>query len=74
MIGTVQQVAGAAGIALFVSIMSLKAAEGIGAGMEPVAATAEGLQAAFTWGAAISLLMLVASFFVRRPPKNVAPV
>lgn len=67
-IGTVQQVAGAAGIALFVSVMSLVAGRGIAAGTDAIGATAEGLRAGFTLGASISLLLIVAGFFVRRPP------
>ncbi|GKY87218.1 MFS transporter [Sinisalibacter aestuarii] len=66
-IGTVQQVAGAAGIALFVSIMSLRTAAGLGQGLSAVEAMAAGLRAGFTYGAAISLLLIVAGFFVRRP-------
>ncbi|WP_417599029.1 DHA2 family efflux MFS transporter permease subunit [Pararhodobacter oceanensis] len=67
-IGTVQQVAGAAGIALFVSIMSLRMFDAMEDGMELVPATAEGLQLAFSVGASISILLIVAGFFVRRPP------
>ena len=67
-IGTVQQVAGAAGIALFVSIMSLRIGTELAAGADTVAATAAGLRLGFTTGAAISMLMIVAAFFVRRPP------
>ncbi len=67
-IGTVQQVAGAAGIALFVSIMSVRIGTEMAAGAETVAATAAGLRAGFVTGAVISLLMIAAAFFVRRPP------
>ena len=67
-IGTVQQVAGAAGIALFVSIMSVRIGAMVAEGADMVAATASGVRAGFVCGAAISLLMIVAGFFVRRPP------
>ena len=67
-LGTTQQVAGAAGIALFVSIMSLRIAAEMEAGADRLAATAQGVHDGFLWGASISLLMIVASFFVRRPP------
>lgn len=67
-IGTVQQVAGAAGIAIFVSVMSLRIGDELASGAEMVTATAAGLHAAFTVAAAISLLLIVAGFFVRRPP------
>ena len=59
---------GAAGIALFVSIMSLRIGTELAAGADTVAATAAGLRLGFTTGAAISMLMIVAAFFVRRPP------
>ncbi|MGR3723296.1 MDR family MFS transporter [Abyssibius alkaniclasticus] len=67
-LGTTQQVAGAAGIALFVSIMSLRRADALDKGLGPLDATAAGLQLAFTVAASISLLLIVAGFFVRRPP------
>ncbi len=67
-IGTVQQVAGAAGIALFVSIMSIRIGTEMASGAELVDATAAGVRAGFLTGALISLLMIGASFFVRRPP------
>ncbi|WP_226628822.1 MDR family MFS transporter [Alloyangia pacifica] len=67
-IGTVQQVAGAAGIALFVSIMSIRIGAETAAGAALVDATAAGVRAGFFTGGLISLLMIGASFFVRRPP------
>ncbi|MCA0941910.1 DHA2 family efflux MFS transporter permease subunit [Salipiger pacificus] len=67
-IGTVQQVAGAAGIALFVSIMSIRIGAEMAAGAALVDATAAGVRAGFLTGGLISLLMIGASFFVRRPP------
>ncbi|GGG71742.1 MFS transporter [Salipiger pallidus] len=70
-IGTVQQVAGAAGIALFVSVMSLRIGTEIAAGADMVDATAAGVRVGFATGAAIAMLMIVASFFVRRPPDMV---
>lgn len=66
-IGTAQQIAGAAGIALFVSIMSVRTGAALAGGADLIAATAAGLRAGFVCGAAISLLMIVAAFFVRRP-------
>jgi DHA2 family lincomycin resistance protein-like MFS transporter len=67
-IGTVQQVAGAAGIALFVSVMTVRSAAGLENGLDQAHALSEGLQAGFLCGAIASLGMIVASFFVRRPP------
>ncbi|KAA9008027.1 MDR family MFS transporter [Histidinibacterium aquaticum] len=67
-IGTVQQVSGAAGIALFVSVMSIRIGREVSEGAAMTEATASGLHAGFVAGATISLLMIVAAFFVRRPP------
>jgi DHA2 family lincomycin resistance protein-like MFS transporter len=66
-VGTLQQVAGAAGIALFVSLMTIESARLAGEGADTVAATAGGIHAGFLCGAMISLLLVVAAFFVRRP-------
>jgi len=67
-VGTVQQVAGAAGIALFISI----AAAFGGGGPDEASVTAEGIRAAFTVGAIIATLTIPAVFLVRRTP-NPAP-
>ncbi|WP_425072329.1 MDR family MFS transporter [Sagittula sp. S175] len=67
-LGTTQQVAGAAGIALFVSVMSLAAAAAASGGADVVHATAAGVRAGFMTGGAVSLALIVAGFFVRRPP------
>lgn len=69
-IGTVQQVAGAAGIAVFVSLMTLRATDLIDSGVEVIPATSQGLQLAFLCGAIISLFAIVAAFFIRRPPSS----
>src|SRR5690606_10476050 len=65
-LGSVQQVAGAAGIALFVAVMSLRSAASAAQGMAGVDALAAGIRAGFLCGAIISLLMVVAAVFVRR--------
>ena len=70
-IGTVQQVAGAAGTALFVALMTLRASSEVAAGADPISATASGVNAAFYCGALISLAGVVCSFFVRKPPNAV---
>jgi DHA2 family lincomycin resistance protein-like MFS transporter len=67
MVGTVQQVAGAAGAALMVALMT-RQAERLAAGGAPAAlATVGGIRDAFVWGAAIAALAVVAAFFVRKP-------
>ncbi|SES19459.1 MFS transporter, DHA2 family, lincomycin resistance protein [Tranquillimonas rosea] len=67
-IGTIQQVCGAAGIALFVSVMSLRTAASSAAGASSPDAMAAGVTAGFITGAVVSLCLIAASFFVRRPP------
>ena len=66
-LGSVQQVAGAAGIALFVAVMSLQTAAGAAAGLDGTEALAAGIRAGFLCGAVVSVLMVLAAFFVRRP-------
>ena len=67
---TVQQVAGAAGAALFITLMSARtatlAADGASAGV----AAAGGVRTAFTAGAVIFLLAVVGSFFMRKPEER----
>ncbi|WP_430593147.1 DHA2 family efflux MFS transporter permease subunit [Humidisolicoccus flavus] len=69
---TLQQVAGAAGTALFVTLMTIGTASGIAAGASETSALAGGVQSAFFVGACISVLAVVGSFFVRRPPVQAA--
>jgi len=66
-LGSTQQVAGAAGVALFVAVMSLQMATREASGATPLDALAGGIRVAFMIGAAISLLAVVAGFFVRKP-------
>ncbi|KQP02015.1 MFS transporter [Leifsonia sp. Leaf264] len=66
-IGTVQQVAGAAGTALFITLMATQTATLSAAGASADAAAAGGVQAAFLAGAIISMFGIVAAFFIRKP-------
>ncbi len=66
-VGTVQQLAGAAGTALFVTVMSAQAATLAIAGAPEVSALASGVRLAFLVGAIISLLAVPAAFMVRTP-------
>ena len=66
-LGSVQQVAGAAGVALLIAIMTAVSATLTAQGLGPVEALAGGIRAAFLTGAIISLLAVVAAFFIRRP-------
>jgi DHA2 family lincomycin resistance protein-like MFS transporter len=70
-VGTVQQVAGAAGTALFVTVMSVQSAALAAAGEAGPAAVAGGVRAAFLTGAVISLLAVVGAFFVRKPAEHI---
>lgn len=66
LLGSIQQVAGAAGVALFVLLMSAQSGVLLTGGATSAEALTGGLRLAFIVGASISLLALVASFFVRR--------
>ncbi len=68
LLGSVQQVAGAAGVALFVALMSTGSAALAAGGAAPIDALAGGIRTAFIVGASISLFAFAASFFVKRPP------
>ena len=67
LLGSVQQVAGAAGVALFVALMSAQSAALTTAGIVPVEALASGIRLAFMVGAVIAMFAFVASLFVQRP-------
>ncbi|MCW4384238.1 DHA2 family efflux MFS transporter permease subunit [Salinibacterium sp. SYSU T00001] len=72
-IGTVQQVGGAAGTALFITLMTARSVEMLAGGASEVIATAEGIQAAALGGGIASLFLVVGAFFIRTP-KNAAAV
>ncbi|HJE57599.1 MAG TPA: DHA2 family efflux MFS transporter permease subunit [Nocardiopsis listeri] len=65
-VGTVQQVAGAAGTAAFIAVMTAVATSHVEGGMGAVAAEAGGIHVAFILGAAITTLAFFATFLVRR--------
>jgi MFS transporter, DHA2 family, lincomycin resistance protein len=67
-IGTTQQVAGAAGTTLYVAIMTWRAGILTQGEADAATATVGGMQSAFFVGALISLAAVLASFYVRRPP------
>ena len=66
-VGTVQQVAGAAGTALFVTILAARSATVAATGASVEVATASGIRAAFLVGAILSVGAIVGAFFVRKP-------
>lgn len=72
-VGTVQQLAGAAGTALFVTVMASVAAGLSATGVNEVSATAQGVHTAFLFGAVISLFAIPAAFMIRTPVETGAP-
>jgi DHA2 family lincomycin resistance protein-like MFS transporter len=70
-VGSIQQLAGAAGTALFVTVMATVAAASVAAGSSEVAATASGVHTAFLFGAVISVLAIPAAFMIRATPVEV---
>ena len=66
-IGTIQQVAGAAGVALFVALMSARATTLTARGLATVDALSGGVRGGFLCGAVISLFAVACVFFVRKP-------
>lgn len=73
-VGTVQQLAGAAGTALFVTVMSAQAAGLMADGATEVSATAAGIRVAFVYGAVISLFAIPAAFFIRKLPEGASEI
>jgi MFS transporter, DHA2 family, lincomycin resistance protein len=71
-IGTVQQVAGAAGTAMFIALLTIGRATAQDAGLETVPALAAGIHSAFIAGAIVSLLVVVVAFFVPKPSSEFA--
>jgi MFS transporter, DHA2 family, lincomycin resistance protein len=66
-IGSIQQVAGAAGVALFVALMSARTASLAARGLAPVDALTGGIQSGFLCGAVVSLFAVACVFFVQKP-------
>jgi DHA2 family lincomycin resistance protein-like MFS transporter len=69
-LGSIQQVAGAAGVALFVAVMTERSGALAGAGQPALEALAGGIRTAFMVGAVISLFAIIAALFIRRPPEQ----
>src|SRR5207342_2214809 len=65
--GSTQQLAGAAGVALLVSVLSVAAGRLTAAGAPAAVATAGGVHAAFLVAAVLSLVAIAASFGMRTP-------
>ena len=65
-VSTMQQVAGAAGTALFITVLTRRTVAGAESAADPAAALEDGVHGAFTWGAVIAVIAVVGSLFVRR--------
>ena len=72
--GTTQQLAGAAGVALLVSVLSVRSASLGATGASVVEQTAGGVHAAFLVAAFLSLAAIVGAFFLRTPVQEPAAV
>jgi MFS transporter, DHA2 family, lincomycin resistance protein len=66
-VGTLQQLAGAAGTALFIAVLAIVAGSVSSGGTEDVEGVAAGVRAAFLCGGIISLSAVVLGFFIRKP-------
>lgn len=66
-IGTIQQLAGAAGTALFIALLTAGEAARAAEGASDVVALATGIHWAFLAGAILSLFAVVVAFFVPKP-------
>ncbi len=71
--GTAQQLAGAAGVALLVSVMSARSSAVAAVGLPPLEQTAGGVHAAFQVAAALSLAAIAGAFFIHRAPSDETP-
>jgi DHA2 family lincomycin resistance protein-like MFS transporter len=72
-LGSLQQVAGAAGVALFIALMTAQSARLAAAGAAPVDALAGGIRAAFICGAVFALAAVVCALLVRKPAAHGMP-
>ena len=72
LLNTLQQVAGAAGGALFITLMSVGTLAAVQAGEPELEATAHGIHVAFLVGFGIALVALALSFVVPRKPATPA--
>lgn len=67
-LSTLQQVAGGAGTALLITVMTLASSKSLASGSALVPATADGIHAALLVAAFLSLGVVVLSFLVKRAP------
>jgi DHA2 family lincomycin resistance protein-like MFS transporter len=67
-LGSTQQLAGAAGVALFVALMSVQSRNLAASGAIQLDALSGGIRLSLIVGATISILAIVTAFFIRKPP------
>jgi DHA2 family lincomycin resistance protein-like MFS transporter len=72
-LGSLQQVAGAAGVALFIAIMTAQQAKLAATGVVTVEALAGGIRAAFLAGAIGAVFAVACAFLVRKPDAPAMP-
>jgi DHA2 family lincomycin resistance protein-like MFS transporter len=71
-LSSIQQVAGAAGVALLVALMSVKSTQLAAQGLSPLDALNGGIRTAFLAAALISLCAVACMFLLRRPAPHAA--
>jgi DHA2 family lincomycin resistance protein-like MFS transporter len=69
-VSTMQQVAAAAGTAMFVAVMSIVVADSLGGGASEASAYAQGIHTALLIGAPVMTLSIVAAFFVKKAKRS----
>lgn len=74
LMNTLQQVAAAAGTALFITVMTLGIVSGAESGADEIAAQMTGVHNALLVGSVISLITAIGVFFVRNSAQTEAPV
>jgi DHA2 family lincomycin resistance protein-like MFS transporter len=72
-LGSFNQVGGAAGVALFIALMSAQEAKLMASGTAEIEALAGGIRLAFLVGAIGAVLAVASTFFVRKPDTPAAP-
>ncbi|PTL54970.1 MFS transporter [Paraconexibacter algicola] len=72
-VSTMQQVAGAAGTAIFITVMTRRATAVSDAGTANPDALSEGIQRALTYGVGLTVLAIAVAVFLRRPPAPQMP-
>jgi DHA2 family lincomycin resistance protein-like MFS transporter len=72
-LSSIQQVAGASGVALLIALLSSRSAQLASQGVAQVEALSGGIRAAFLTAASLSLVAIACIFFVQRPKPHSAP-